>query len=122
LKRPLVAVVLALALTLTLSTSALAHICSNPNKPADKGSIGTLTFNVETEEETFVPSGKKGGGFITVVVVAPWGTQTYSVFAHAGPEGILPDGALNAGPGDNLCDGKGIDFAFQCFLNSIPAE
>lgn len=122
MRRSLFAIGLALVLTLGLSTSALAHLCSNPNKPAEAGSIGTITYDLEADESTFEPSGKKGGGFYIVVVITPWGTQTYHVFAHAGPEGVLPDGALNAGPGDSLCDGKGIDFLWQCLEDSAPAD
>ncbi len=116
----MLATILALVFVFALSTSAYAHVCSNQNKQLEAGSIGTLTLNLVTGEETFEPSGKKNGGFVTIHVITPWGDQWYSVFEHAGPEGILPDGALNAGPGDSLCDGKGVDFAIACVEMSAP--
>jgi hypothetical protein len=39
------------------------------------------------------------------------GVTSFNVFVR----GVLPDGAMNAGPGDNLCDGKGIDDIDACF-------
>jgi hypothetical protein len=52
------------------------------------------------------------GGFITVTPVLPDGTvvgEPADVFKKD-----LPDGAHNAGPGDNECDGIGIDDLAEC--------
>jgi hypothetical protein len=57
------------------------------------------------------PAGNPTGGFMTASTIAPDGTvvATESVFKKD-----LPDGAHNAGPGDNECDGIGIDDLAAC--------
>ena len=105
------------AFSVLLSTTAFAHVCFNPNKPAGAGSAGEITLDVATgevieENLDLNPAGHPKGGFITVN--AEFGGEpiaSVDTFAHI----TLPDGALNAGPGDDLCDGKGIDNAEACF-------
>lgn len=118
MKRQLFAAILGLTLALTLSGSALAHHCTNPNKKTGAGSVGIVTLDPVTFDfisfEPTHPSGKDGnqksgrdvGGFITIVV----GDQSFDIFV----QNTLPDGAMNAGPGDNLCDSVGIDDALAC--------
>jgi hypothetical protein len=97
-----VALLFALLLTLMMTSVVSAHYCTNPNKPDGAGSIGTI--NIATGEETIT---KKNGGFITIT---DGETFSVDVFNHV----LLPEGALNAGPGDNQCDGKGVDNALVC--------
>ncbi len=95
----------AMVLAVGLSASpAFAHYCTNANKQAGAGSIGT--YNVVTEE--FTPAKKGGGAFVTIT---DGQTFSYDVYEHT----LLPEGALAAGPGgDDQCDGKGIDNALAC--------
>jgi hypothetical protein len=86
-----------------LASPAFAHHCTNANKKAGAGSVGTV--NIATGEETIT---KQNGGFITITNGS---TFSYDVFAHR----TLPDGAMAAGPeGDSECDGRGIDDALAC--------
>jgi hypothetical protein len=103
----LVFLVTAMMLTIMAAAPAFAHYCTNVNKKAGAGSIGTV--NVDTGEETIT---KKNGGFVTVTGTREDGsTFSYDVFAHR----TLPDGAMAAGPeGDSECDGRGIDNALAC--------
>ena len=103
--------------------SSLAHVCFNAKKPAEAGSAGTATLEVTTG--TFTPtdlnmtkSGQLKGGFITLTATAG-GTPiaTVDTFVH----GTRPDGARNAGPGDDMCDGLGIDDAEACSQEPPPA-
>ena len=96
--------------------SALAHVCFNSSKPAGKGSAGSATIDVTTGEFTIRsmklnPQGRPTGGFLTVTAVAGETTLgSFDTFTHT----TLPDGAMNAGPGDSECDGVGIDKAEAC--------
>ena len=96
------AVVFALLAILMVTSLVSAHYCTNPNKPEGAGSMGTL--NIVTGETDF---DKKNGGFLTVTDGAG---LSIDVFNHV----LLPEGALNAGPGDDQCDGKGVDNALVC--------
>jgi hypothetical protein len=87
---------------MSVASPAFAHHCTNVNKKAGAGSIGT--FNIATGEETIT---KKNGAFITIT---DGSTFSYDVFAHR----TLPDGAMASGPGDSECDGRGIDDALAC--------
>lgn len=101
-----------LMMALLVTTSAFAHVCTNPNKPVGAGSIGTYNimsgdfvpgphFNAYNENHT-------NGGFVTITDGASF---TVDVFSNT----ILPEGALDAGPGDdNYCDGIGIDLFLAC--------
>ena len=96
--------------------SAFAHVCFNASKPTGAGSAGTATIDVATGEftpgdENVNPQGRPRGGFTTMTVEAGGDYMgTFDTFAHT----TLPDGALNAGPGDDQCDGVGIDNAEAC--------
>ena len=115
-RRLAVVSVLTAAMLFVFAGSALAHVCFNAKKPARAGSAGTATIEVTTG--TFTPgdlnvtkSGQLKGGFITLTATAggqPIGT--FDTFAHT----TLPDGARNSGPGDDMCDGLGIDDAEAC--------
>ena len=96
--------VCAVVVAVSLSASpAFAHYCTNANKKAGAGSIGT--YNVVTE--TFTPAKKGGGGFVTFTD----GTFSYDLYNN----NTLPEGALAAGPGgDDQCDGRGVDNALVC--------
>ncbi len=110
-------VILATCAVLALSGGqAFATHCSPVRKPAGAGSAGTATVNVVTGEFTPIdlninPAGKLRGGFISVTAVLPDGTVVGGgdVFKVD-----LPDGAHNSGPGDNECDGIGIDDLTEC--------
>lgn len=114
-RRLLLAVVLALMLSGALANVALAFDCNNPNIN-DNAVIGV--FDIATE--TFTPTKANWGTFdqfhgAWVKLVFPWG-DSYNVFVQK----LLPDGARNAGPGDNLCDGKGIDDLDACLMVMPP--
>ncbi len=104
-------------------TPVLAHVCLNADKPDGAGSAGSATLLIDpvTGEETFIPgadlqinphSGRLQGGFfeITVEVIGVGVVAVEDVFAQV----TLPAGAHNSGPGDNACDGKGVDNAEAC--------
>ena len=95
------------------------------NKPDGAGSAGSATLLIDpdpvTGGETFIPgadlqinphSGRIQGGFfeITVEVIGVGVVAQEDVFAQV----TLPEGAHNSGPGDDGCDGKGVDSAEAC--------
>ena len=93
---------------MSVASPAFAHHCTNPNKKAGAGSIGTVDISDPEGEPTFT---KKNGGFITITGEREDGsTFSYDVFAHR----TLPEGAMASGPGDSECDGRGIDDALAC--------
>jgi hypothetical protein len=101
--------VLALILGGMVTNAALAFDCNNPNIN-DNALLGE--FNIATG--TFTPYKANWGSFdqlhgAYVKLVFPTG-NAYNVWVH----GILPSGALDAGPGNNLCDGVGIDDTEAC--------
>ena len=102
-KKLAVFVAASMMLVVTAASPAFAMHCTNVEKRAGAGSIGT--FNVVTENFT---STKEHGGFITVT---DGSTFSYDIFLH----GTRPEGAMAAGPGgDSECDGVGIDDALAC--------
>jgi hypothetical protein len=117
MRRAIFVLVATFALLVLGAGQAFATHCFNTSKPAGAGSAGTFTINVVTEEFTAVdasinPAGNLQGGFLSLTPVLPDGTPV-------GPEvdvfkKDLPDGAHNAGPGDNECDGIGIDDILAC--------
>jgi hypothetical protein len=111
-----ISLALALMVAALLSNVALAFECTNPNMN-DNAVIGV--FDAATG--TFTPNKPNWGSFETfkfhgawVKIVFPWG-QSFNIFVH----GVLPDGALDSGPGENGCDGKGIDDIEAC-LAMVP--
>ncbi len=105
MKRWVVAVAGAAALIVAVAGPAAAHDCINASKPAGAGSVGT----VDVGDASFTPSGKRGSGLVTLTDGTEAGTA--AAFIHTS----LPDGAGTAGPGDNMCDGIGIDDGPTCF-------
>jgi hypothetical protein len=102
-KRLFTATLFALMLTAFFATSAFAHYCTNPNKKAGAGSIGTYNVVTETFEQN-----QPNGAFITFTDEA---TFSVDIYIHQ----TLPAGALAAGPGgDDQCDGLGIDSFLAC--------
>lgn len=102
-------IVFALLIAIMATSVVSAHYCTNPQKPTGAGSIGVV--NIATDEAEFT---KRNGGFITLTDGAG---ITVDLFIHAQEKHnfALPAGALNSGPGDSQCDGKGIDNALVCF-------
>jgi hypothetical protein len=98
------------------ASQAFGFHCFVAKKPSGAGSAGSATIEVTTE--TFTPgadlrvnnAGRLQGGFITLTATVngePIGT--FDVFTRD-----LPEGAHNSGPGDNECDGIGVDDAIAC--------
>ena len=101
----------------TMSNVAFAFHCSNPNLN-DNALIG----EVDIATQTFTPYKENWGSMETykfhgvwVKLIFPWG-QYFNVFV----KGVLPDGAMNAGPGEVLCDGKGIVDPDACLVILRP--
>lgn len=116
--RLLLAVAVILGALLT-AAPALAVVCGVPNKPQGAGA----TVDATGEEPTPNAGGQLKGGFVTFEE----GGQLFDVFLlpvtpaleapfEEVPVGELPDGAHNAGPGDDLCDGIGIDDFEACLF------
>lgn len=102
-KRSIVTAAGAVALTLVTISSASAHHCTNVEKKAGAGSIGT--YNIMTE--SFTPN-QPNGAFITITDGMSF---SYDVFHRQ----MLPEGALAAGPGgDDACDGQRLEDALAC--------
>jgi len=127
LKKSIFAAVLAIGVFLAVGGGgALAADCFVPKKPVGAGAGVLITITPEGETFTIVsPSGKPVGGFITLDATAVGGpvVDTFGLPvtpALEDPEGFgvgeLPIQARNAGPGDDLCDGKGIDSIGACFF------
>ncbi|HLB26711.1 MAG TPA: hypothetical protein VJN32_03625 [Dehalococcoidia bacterium] len=128
MKKSIIAIVLAIGLFLALGGgAALAADCFVPKKPLGAGAGVLITVTPEGETFTVAsPSGKPVGGFITLDLTAVGGpvVDTFALPVTPGledPEGFgvgeLPIQARNAGPGDDLCDGKGVDSIGACFFS-----
>ena len=88
------------------ASPAFAHFCTNAAKNAHAPEAGVMsTFDPITE--TFTQTGPGKGGFTAIVV---FGDTIGAVYANT----YLPDGARNAGPGDDECDGIGNDDLGTC--------
>jgi hypothetical protein len=98
--------------------AAFAFDCSNPNindhavVAVYDEATDTLTFTKSNwgviSEEKF----KLNGAFVKIILVSG---ESFNIFViNVQPDGVLPDGALNSGPGSDLCDGKGIDDVDAC--------
>jgi hypothetical protein len=111
MRKAIVVLVASIALLVLGAGPAFATHCSPVNKPIDAGAnAGTVALQPSgppTITPVLNPAGHPTGGFMTVI--APDGTVVASVFKKD-----LPDGAHNAGPGDNECDGIGIDDLIAC--------
>ena len=128
MSKSIVAAVLALGLFFAIGGgAALAADCFVPKKPAGAGVGALITITPEGETFTVVsPSGKPVGGFTTIDLSAVGGPVVDTLDlpvtpALEDPEGFgvgeLPIQARNAGPGDDLCDGKGVDSIGACFFS-----
>ena len=114
-RRLVLSLVLGLMMAALMTNVALAFECTNPNIN-DNAVVGT--FDADTG--VFTPNKPNWGGFekvhgAWVKIVFPWG-QSFNIFVH----GVLPDGALDSGPGENGCDGKGIDDIEACLAMLGP--
>ena len=106
-------------LVLIPATQALALHCTVANKPVGAGSKETV--DLTTGQVTVTGNGN--GGFVTLDfdgdgigdadAFAPPVTPALEDDLGIGV-GVLPASARNAGPGDALCDGKGVDDLFEC--------
>jgi hypothetical protein len=120
-------IVLALVLAGFVTSVTQAFDCTNPNLN-DNAVVGTVYIGQGSF--TFEPNKTNYGSFedlkfhgAWVKLVFPWG-DSFNVFIKAfdenGNPSTLPVGALNSGPGDNLCDGKGIDTIEACLAITPP--
>lgn len=118
-RRFILSFVLALLVGGMVTNAAYAFHCSNPNIN-DNALVGVF----DIASGTFTPTKSNWGSFdeesaqfngAWVKLVFPWG-DSFNVFV----KGVLPDGAMNAGPGDNLCDGRGIDDLDACLAMPAP--
>jgi hypothetical protein len=111
MKKVIFVFLLSLGLLALGAGPAFATSCSPVNKPFDAGAnAGTVALQPSGPPvftPVLNPAGNPTGGFMTVT--APDGTVVGSVFKQD-----LPDGAHNAGPGDNPCDGIGVDDLAEC--------
>lgn len=114
-KRLILSLVLALLLGGVATNAALAHVCNNPNIN-DNALVATVTFNADFEVASYELHKDNGSSVEEAIVhgawvklVFPWG-DSFNVFVRK----TLPDGALDSGPGENGCDGKGIDDIDAC--------
>ena len=102
-KKRITSVAAAITLSFVLGTgSAFAHDCVNAKKKDGAASVGA--FDLRTL--TFTPSDREHGAFVVVTD----GVTAYDIFIHR----TLPESARNAGPGDDQCDGKGVDSFMAC--------
>lgn len=123
-KRKIFAVMLALLMGAVFSSTALAHVCTNPNIN-DNAIVGTLyvpdDFNfdnatfVAAKNNPFSADGMKVHG-AWIKLVLPFGLGEYYLYVKS----VLPDGALDSGPGEDGCDGKGIDDLDACLAAFAP--
>jgi len=116
-KRLMIALVLALLMGGLVSNVALAFQCTNPNL---NDHAVVAIFDVATGTSTPTKPNAASEDFVHihgawVKVVLPWG-DSFNVFVQK----TLPDGALDAGPGENPCDGKGIDDLDGCLAMVAP--
>ncbi len=112
---------MALVMVLVASGPALAHHCVNANKASGAGSVGIVNVGdlraFDESKITFTPlkepnaQGKDRGAFVTLEGIGLDGKAfSYDSFTRR----TLPEMAMMAGPGDSMCDGKGIDEVLSC--------
>lgn len=100
---------------------AWAHICTNAVKPDGAGSAGVVAIEITTGEfiggEVDVnPQGYPQGGFITLqLLVNGQELAQFDTYTHL----TLPEMARNAGPGDDMCDGVGVDDIEACVIEML---
>ncbi len=111
-KRVMTVVAATTAMLLFTVSAAFAHVCFVPNKAEGAGVSATATLEICEGEPTFsLTSGDFKGGFLELdVLCGGESLGTYEVLNHK----HLSDGAHNAGPGDDGCDGVGVDDAEDC--------
>lgn len=104
---------------------ALAIVCAVAPKPVGAGAAAFFSEADDPEDPPLIlnPSGQLQGGFITVDLDGDYEGDVDVFLLPTTPAledpfdlgaGELPDGAHNAGPGDNPCDGIGIDDLEVC--------
>lgn len=98
---------------------ALAVHCTVSNKPVGAGS--KIVVDVNSGEVTHIGPGNGAGGFASLDFDGDGVAEADAFNLPVTPAleddegigvGLLPDEARNAGPGDNECDGKGVDDLF----------
>ena len=109
---------------------AFAHDCTNSSKQVGAGSVahGYFTTYVDAdgtilgEDEEYVgmrlnPQGRPEGGWFTIhLLVSIDGAEPFEFAVHdVLIRNDLPEPPRLGGPGDDLCDGVGIDDAATCF-------
>lgn len=137
MRKALLAILIAGGLFLALGGGeALAAFCINANKAGDAGTFGNVILRGDVEDDStwvpvFIPTnqgGRVAGGFVDVYFDLENDTvagvpddddillidDTFFLPPALGEPGELPHGAHNAGPGDDLCDGVGLDDIRGC--------
>jgi hypothetical protein len=113
---------------------ALAGFCFVENKPVGPGQQAIIDFTDPTfesfeilnksaehrNENSFSEDGTpKIAGFLGVDLDGD-GTADAEFLIPGNPDGHLPEGALQAGPGDSQCDGHGVGNVFACLFGGEP--
>jgi len=121
------AVVLGGGLFLSLGGGqALAIVCSVAPKPVGAGAAAFFSEADDPDDPPVIlnPSGQAQGGFVTIDLDGDYEGDVDVFLLPVTPAledefdievGELPRGAHNSGPGDNGCDGVGIDDLEACF-------
>jgi hypothetical protein len=127
-KKVIIAVLLAATLSLLWSSVASAAFCVVAKKADGAGTVGWVLLDTDFE---FVdtnlapnPGGQIAGGFVDIYMdINGSGTpepfeliinDTFLLPSALGDPAELPHGAHNAGPGDDGCDGIGVDDVLDC--------
>lgn len=127
LTRLMVAVVLGGGLFFTFGGGqAFAIVCAVVPKPVGAGAAAFFSEADDPEDPPVIlnPSGQPHGGFVTIDLDGDYEGDVDVFLLPVTPAledefeigvGELPHGAHDSGPGDNLCDGTGIDDLEACF-------
>lgn len=108
-----------------MASPALAHVCTNGCRQPGAGvaahptfDVDTGTFDIDWATARLTPTGQLAGGFIRVTVLLGGSpVAAFETFAH-----VTLDQAFDAGPGDDQCDGVGIDSAEACVIEMLAGE
>ena len=117
LRRRLAVLVAVAGLALSAAGPAAAFHCFVVSKPIGAGSIGTVTFDVNTGDEEFEAAlnraGKEkgGGSFLTIRVVDG---STLIAVADVFINNNLTTAHVRSGGTGDPCDGVGIDDFLAC--------
>lgn len=117
MRRRLVVLLAATGFALATAGPAAAFHCFVVEKPTGAGSLGTITFDITTEDEEFEAAmnraGKEkgGGGFLTIRVVDG---ETLIAVADVFIHNNLTTAHVRSGGTGDACDGIGIDDFLAC--------